>query len=198
MKRNLFQRRAIRPDASPSKVKYQGGFTMFELVISIIIILILTVVILNRVWFYQEQIEKASMMKIANALQGSLYVQYASLLAQRREADLKELVNENPMHWLMQAPDNYVGEFAEVKPDSVPPGSWAFDLSTRELIYVPYRSDFFAPGKGGLKWVRYKAQIMYYPMLGKEHKVGSKNTSKELSGVLFNPVENFQWFERGD
>ena len=194
MTRYNFQRRTILPESDWRGVKTQRGFTMFELLISLIIISILTVVLLNRVWFYQEQIEKASMMQLANTLQGALFVRYSSLLAQRRDADIKALVDENPMHWLMQAPANYAGEFAEVTPNTVPPGSWAFDLGTRELIYVPEKSDFLAPGKNGFKWVRYKAQLIYYPMLGKQQKDGTKKQAKELSSVFFKPVENYHWF----
>jgi len=103
MTRYNFQRRTSLPESDWRGVKTQRGFTMFELLISLIIISILTVVLLNRVWFYQEQIEKASMMQLANTLQGALFVRYSSLLAQRRDADIKALVDENPMHWLMHA-----------------------------------------------------------------------------------------------
>jgi len=59
---------------------------------------------------------------------------------------------------------------------------------------VPEKSDFLAPGKNGFKWVRYKAQLIYYPMLGKQQKDGTKKPSRELSSVFFKPVENYQWF----
>jgi prepilin-type N-terminal cleavage/methylation domain-containing protein len=174
------------------------GFTLIELVVVIAIISILISALLTRVWFYQEQAEKAAMEQVAGALQSSLVLQYAHLLTQGQEAKVKNLVEENPTRWLMRQPPNYAGEFQGVIPEEIAPGNWAFDLKTHELIYVPDRTEYFVPGKDGNKWVRYRARLLYEPMRGAAAP-GSKNRgAQELTSVLFEPVEPYQWMVKGE
>ena len=170
------------------------GFTLIELIVAITIIVFLMGMLLTRIWFYQEQAEKAAMEQVAGALQTALVMQYGHMLVNNREADVKNLVNENPVRWLMQKPRNYSGEYFGMTPDTIPPGNWAFDLKTRELIYVPDRSEYFVPGKNGLKWVRYRARLEYERV---PESVANKS-EVELTGVLFEPVERYQWLIQGE
>ena len=174
------------------------GFTLIELIVTITIIVILAGLLLNRVWFYQEQAEKAAMEQVAGALQSSLLMQYGHLLTSGNEAEVNSLITENPTRWLQRVPANYAGEFPGVTPAAIPPGNWAFDLQTHELIYVPSRSEYFTPGKDGLKWVRYRARLLYEPRRGTLAKAGKSKSAEVLTGVLFEPVEPYQWLVRGE
>lgn len=182
------------PCISPRPSK---GFTLIELVVTFTVIAILAGLFLNRIRFYQEQAEKVAMEQVASALQSSLVLQYGHLLASGREAEVKNLATEAPILWLMKKPLNYAGEFSGLTPDAIEPGNWAFDLQTRELVYVPYRTEYFTPGKDGRKWVRYRARLVHEPVRGVAAKVGENNAALELSGVLFEAVEPYQWLERG-
>jgi len=71
------------------------GFTLIELIVAITIIVFLMGMLLTRIWFYQEQAEKAAMEQVAGALQTALVIQYAHLLTRGREAEVKNLVSEN-------------------------------------------------------------------------------------------------------
>lgn len=184
--KSVTQFSALRPQ--PSR-----GFTLIELIVVITIIVFLAGTLLNRIWFYQEQAEKAAMEQMAGALQTALVMQYGHLLTRGQEAEIKNLVAENPMRWLMQKPANYSGEFYGMTPAAIAPGNWAFDLRSRELIYVPYRTEYFVPGKDGLKWVRYRARLEYEPLPGSKNK-----GAQELTSILFEPVERYQWFVRGE
>ncbi|MBI4937723.1 MAG: type II secretion system protein [Nitrosomonadales bacterium] len=166
------------------------GFTLFELIVAIIIVSILAGTLLNRVWFYQEQAEKTAMVEVAGAIQTALVLQYGRLMARGAEADATALAADNPMNWLAKQPGNYSGEFYDPSPRSVAPGNWVFDLKSRELIYVVDRSEHFTPGKSGQKWVRYRANLMREPAQG----VSGKN-SKEPGGALFEPIEPYWWFD---
>ncbi len=168
------------------------GFTLIELIVVIAIFSVLAGTLLSRVWFYQEQAEKTAMAGVAGAIQSALVMQHGRLLVRGMESEVTALAADNPMKWLAKQPHNYSGEFYDLTPRSVAPGNWVFDLKTRELIYVLDRADHFIPGKDGQKWIRYRVNLMYDPVLG-----ASGKTSKELVGVLFEPVEAYQWFDRG-
>ncbi|MBI5435627.1 MAG: hypothetical protein HY937_00680 [Nitrosomonadales bacterium] len=156
----------------------------------ITVLSVLAGTLLSRVWFYQEQAEKAAMVGVASAIQGALVMQYGRLLVRGMESEVTALATDNPMRWLSKQPRNYSGEFYDPTSRSVAPGNWVFDLKTRELIYVLDRADHFIPGKDGQKWIRYRANLMYGPALG-----ASDNTSKELAGVLFEPTVPYRWFD---
>lgn len=173
--------------------KSSRGFTLIEMVVVVTIVAILYTVFLNRVWFYQERAEKAAMVEIEGALQSALVMQYGRLLVRGRESEITGLAQENPMKWLQKIPRNYAGEFYDPQPDSVEPGSWVFDLKTRELIFILNRADYFIPGKDGQKWIRFRVRLMYEPALPALGKRGKPY--KELAGTLFEPVEPYRWFE---
>ena len=65
-----------------------------------------------------------------------------------------------------------------MSPRTVAPGNWAFDLKSRQLIYVVDRGDYFKPGKDGQKWVRFRVNLLY------EAAEGAGASGKELVGVF--------------
>lgn len=167
------------------------GFTLIELIIVISIVVILAGLFLVRVPFYQEQAEKAAMQQVAGAIQSALVLRYGALVARGagNEKELSRLATENPMNWLQQKPENYAGEFYAPSPRAVGPGQWVFDLQSRDLIYIPDRSDYFVAGKDGNKWIRFHVQLEFEPALGRPE------SGKELSSTLFKPAEPYHWLD---
>ena len=159
------------------------GFTLFELMIVICIISVLAIIFFKRVLFYQEMAEKASVQQVVGALQSALVLQFGHLMASGGE---KNIVYENPMDWLMQKPGNYAGEFNQVNPSKMEPGTWVFDKSTHELIYYPDHAEYFKSSNSEAKWIRYQTRLMYEPNL-RNKKI------HELSGLIISPVEPYQW-----
>ena len=165
------------------------GFTLIELIVVISIVAVLIGSLLYRVSGYQEQAEKAAMQQVVGALQSALTMQYGSLMAHGKEAQVTRLVTENPMDWLSKVPENYSGEFYAPTPGSVAPGNWVFDLKTRDLIYVVNRGKHFKPGRDGYKWIRFHVKLDY-------QRLPAGGNGKALTGVLFAPVEPYDWFGR--
>ena len=183
----LYSRQVGNNYALCSHGNSQGGFTLLELVVVIAIVVFLATTFLNRVWFYQEQAEKAAMVEVAGVIQNELLMKYGHLLIRNEIAGVAALATENPMGWLAKVPRNYAGEFYDPLPVALPSGNWAFDLKSHELIYVPERTDYFVPGTDGQKWIRYRVKLLYDPVSG--------GGGKALVGVLFEPVEPYRWFE---
>jgi general secretion pathway protein G len=166
------------------------GFTLIELVVVIIIIVVMMGLFLNRMQFYQEQVEKTAMEGVAGAIQSALTMQYGQIMTRGKSSDAVVLDQENPMNWLQRKPRNYAGEFYDPTPLSVESGNWVFDLKSRDLIYVMRNADYFKPGKDGRKWIRFHVALIYE----KPRLPSLQDAPTELTGALFEPVEPYSWF----
>lgn len=166
------------------------GFTLLELVAVISIIVVLMGLFLNRALFYMEQAEKTAMEQVAGSVQSALTMQYGQILTRGKPSDVAALASDNPMNWMQRRPRNYAGEFYDPAPVTVAPGNWVFDLKSRELIYVPDRTDHFKPGRDGKKWIRFHVVVNYEP----SRLPSLQSAAPELTGLMFVPVEPYSWF----
>ena len=143
----------------------------------------------DRLRSYQEAAEKAAMQQTAAAIKSALQMRAAAYMINGREGEIENLRDENPIAWLQEKPADYSGEFYADAYARVRPGSWYFDLTRRELVYVIKLGDNFKPGPDGRKWVRYRVRIGYedLPQQG-------GGTRKVFSALSFAPVQPFVWF----
>lgn len=180
-----------KPRHTALGTQYCKGFTLLELIVVICIISILIGLFLKKVPLNQELAEKAAMEQTAAAMQSILVMRCGSLMVRgaATEKELGALTTDNPIMWLQQKPRNYAGEFFDPTPQTVMPGSWMFDLKTRDLIYVLDRGDNFTPGKSGQKWIRFHVRLQYEPRIG-----GVAGEKQELTSTLFEPTEPYRWF----
>ena len=162
------------------------GFTLVELLVVVSLVAIFASMLFSRVWFYQEMAEKAAMQQVVSALQTGLILQYGHRMASNQGSRIDNISTENPMDWLVQKPGNYAGEFDAIKPGTIEPGNWAFDLNSHELIYVPDHVEYFVPARNGVKWIRFRTRLDY------EAGYGGKG-GQVLTGVIFAPAEPYQW-----
>jgi len=168
----------------------QRGFTLIELIVVIIIVVVMMGLFMDRVLFYQEQAEKTAMVEVAGAIQSSLTMQYGQILTRGKPSDVPALAQDNPMNWLQKKPRNYAGEFYDPTPLSAESGNWMFDLRSRDLVYIVRSANYFKPGKDGKKWIRFHVAVNHEA----SRLPSLQNTSSELTGILFEPVEPYSWF----
>ena len=166
-----------------------AGFTLFELIVVICIVSILAGILLNRLEVYKEAAEKAAMQQTAAAIKSALQMRVASYMITGRDKEIENLRNENPVSWLQEKPADYAGEFYADAYARVRPGSWYFDLSRRELVYVVNLGANFKPRADARKWVRYRVRIEYDTVPQKDAP-----SRKVLSAVTFAPVQAYVWF----
>lgn len=167
-----------------------AGFSLFELILVIIIVALFAGVLLGRFVTYQEMAEKAAMEQTAGAVRSALNLQMARLITQGKVDDIPKIVTVNPMKFMTEQQKNYVGEFYEASLDNIPPGSWYYDLKQKELVYLVYRGGHFQPGPDGMKRVRYKVGLVYNEDLFRNNGVVA---GKELGGVVLKEVEPYTW-----
>jgi len=188
--RRVEVRHALTPRILRGPAGRHAGFTLFELIVVICIVALLAAILFNRLRFYEEAAEKAAMQQTAAAIKSALQMRVASYMISGRDNEIENLRNENPVSWLQESPVYYAGEFHADAYARVQPGSWYFDLTRRELIYVINLGDNFKPGPDGRKWVRYRVRIEY------DEQVPEKGAPprKVLSAASFAPVQPYTWF----
>ncbi len=183
----------MHPVSAPRSMRHpvlaQAGFTLFELIVVGCVVSLLAGILLNRLHVYQEAAEKAAMQQTAAAIKSAVQMRVASYMIGGRDSEIENLGAKNPIAWLQESPGNYVGEFFADAYARVPPGSWYFDLTRQELVYVLNLGNNFKPGPDGRKWVRFRVRIAYEDM-----PQADGATRKVLSAVSFAPIQPFVWF----
>ena len=189
MRRLLTLRRMLTLRVGRTPAGGQAGFTLFELIVVICIVALIAGILFNRLRLYEEAAEKAAMQQTAAAIKSALQMRVASYMISGRDNEIENLRKENPVRWLQENPAGYAGEFYADAYARVRPGSWYFDLTRRELIYVINLGDNFKPGPDGRKWVRYRVRIGY-----EEVPERGAPPRKVLSAVSFALVQPYVWF----
>lgn len=180
--------RAGRGVASSSRRAH--GFSLFELLVVLCVIGILFALFANRIIFYQELAEKSAMEATVGNLQSTLNLQFSQIQTRGQPSDVDMLLIDNPVKWLQKPPSNYAGEFYDATPSSVAPGHWLFDLKSRELIYVMQHTEHFHPNATGRFWVRFHAVRQDQ----KSVLASLQDAPRQLTALLFEPVEPYAWY----
>ena len=129
----------------------EKGFTLFELLVSAVMLGILALFLLDRMLTYQEMAEKTTVEMTVMNMRTGLRYQIAEYMTQNRDNEIDRLAGENPVKWLESPPPNYLGELSKPRSEDIPPGSWYFDLSKRALCYRVNKSRNFVSEQSGKK-----------------------------------------------
>ena len=163
-----------------------GGFSLVELAVCIALIGVFAGLLLERMLYYQEAAEKAVMELEANKLKLALQVHIGDLIARNRALDYPQIARENPMGWLDRPPVGYRGEFDGDVSAQLPKGSWYFDRSSAEVVYVVNLDRNFRPASAGRTRVRWRVKLV------QPEAVAAKDSM--VIGMQLVPVEPYRWF----
>jgi prepilin-type N-terminal cleavage/methylation domain-containing protein len=173
--------------ADNAKDQRQRGFSLLELVVAVAIVVVFGGVLLQRMLYLQEFAEMTAMeLTVANLRTGLRY-KTGDLLMRDKVSEIATLADENPVDWLENHPENYLGEF-ELKPDTDLRGKWYFDKTRHELVYTVNKGRHFLPAGDqdyALRWhaVRIGAK--------EESTSGSKSNAQWVALVQ---VAGGRWF----
>jgi prepilin-type N-terminal cleavage/methylation domain-containing protein len=126
------------------------GFTMFEFAVSAVIFAILMAILVNRLGVYQEEADRAKAEQLVGTMRAALQFKVGELIVTSRQASAVKFLDENPIDWLMEKPDNYLGEYYAPPPGTLPKGNWYFDRTSKTLVYLLNNGKSFVEGQSNL------------------------------------------------
>lgn len=139
----------------------QKGFKLLELAVATAIFAILVTLLLQRLWFYQEQAEQVAFKQVVANVRAALDIQLAQGHLPGHHVDLTMLSQQNPLDWLAEKPANYLGEFNGAPPVKAGGGYWYFDRNANSLIYLLKIRESF--GTQQLKPLKFKVELLRLP-----------------------------------
>jgi len=159
-----------------------NGFSLLESVVGLLLIGVFCALLLERLAYYQEAAEKAVMELEVNKFKLALQVHIGDLIARNRALDYAELARENPVLWLDRPPVGYRGEFSGNASAQLPRGSWYFDRSNAELVYLLNQDRNFRSPSEGRARVRWRVKTV---------RVAADST---VIGLQLALAEAYSWF----
>ena len=126
----------MRRDRYSVKPARNRGFTLFEMVVVICLIVILYMVAEQRLNDLPAAAERASFLGVLAQLKTALNVQMVSRMTAGNGSGVREMEGSNPMNYLLEMPKNYRGEVDSLNNNGLLKSSWYFDRSNGELVYV--------------------------------------------------------------
>ena len=164
------------------------GFTLIELIVVVCIVALCAAVLLDRLRLYQEAAEKAAMEYTVAVMKSALQLRVADMLVRGEEKNIGALARTNPMEWLMEPPAAYRGEFRAPQP-AVPRGSWYFDATRNEIVYVPNLDAHLERLADGSKRLRFRVRLDFEPK-------DPDSERRRFTGTRIEPVAPYIWFYR--
>lgn len=129
-----------------ARARRQGGATRLELAVATILAALLAGVLLNSIISIGGESERVAAKQLIGSLRTALAVRSAKVISTTGELGLLALAHQNPVSWLQQRPENYLGEYYSPQNDALPRGSWYFDRSATALVYLPSSQKSFSSG----------------------------------------------------
>ncbi len=168
-----------------------SGFSLFELVVVIVIISILMVVAISRLIALQVDAERFVMESVVGAVRSGLGIKVAESIVKQKTSTLPQYENSNPMDLLAEVPGNYLGELdAEFDPHTIRKGSWYFDKTAWTLVYVVDNTGYFSGGMDDPPRARFRIRLVYTDVNGN----GMFDEGIDLiQGLRLAVLEPYQW-----
>jgi general secretion pathway protein G len=153
--------RALATFVATKQQQRQRGFKLFEFAVATAIFAILVTVLLQRIWYYQEQAEQVAVQQLVASVRLALEIKVVQARMPGHQVDLTMLADQNPMLWLADRPANYAGEYFSPTDQEVAVGNWYFDRHDKMLVYLLNKRTSF--GSSELKHLKFKVKSVRLP-----------------------------------
>lgn len=137
------------------------GFTLFEFVVVIVMIAILSGFLLDRVLPLIGQAERVAFLQTRQQIQSALLLEAAERVVRGESASLAGLTAANPMDLLLEPPGNYAGLISQYTSETMPRRAWFFDDDNGLLVYRPGRQARFQAINGPPDRIELRVSFVY-------------------------------------
>ena len=168
---------------------------MLELVLVIVIIAVLFVIAVDKLLILKVSAEQVAMKQVLGVLRSAMTLDIASHIVKNNIQGLATKEGTNPMDWLSEKPDNYIGILNEPDPTDVQGNSWYFDNYSRMLIYRVTNKEYFKSELSGPARARFKIKLDYTDI--NENGIFDYNID-EIHGLILTSIDAYQWTNEAD
>jgi prepilin-type N-terminal cleavage/methylation domain-containing protein len=170
------------------------GFSLFELLIVVVIVSVLLVVAIDKLLVLRFEAERAAVQTVIGALRSALYIEFAGAAARGELKRMDDAGGSNPMAYLAQTPEGYAGELYGPDPAVFEPGTWYFDLRDRALVYVVRFPQQFVTSLSGPPRLRLAVEPDYDDL----DRNGRFDPGRDpVRGLKLVPREPYYWKHEG-
>lgn len=119
---------------------FQKGFSLLELVVSILVVAVLMAVAYIKLERLAEDVERVSFEGVRNNIQAQVTLKVAYWFAEQQRVSKEMLEKKNPIDLVKHKPTNYGGELDYNELLVAPSERWYFVSDKRWLVYKVKRS----------------------------------------------------------
>ncbi|MDO8273058.1 MAG: hypothetical protein Q7U82_14275 [Gammaproteobacteria bacterium] len=194
------------------------GFSIFELILYLLISSIIFSISMRRFEQYPADAERANFLSILGQLKSAVTLQMMNGIAGGTFDEMGRLENSNPMALMLETPTNYAGAFSLVDEGNMPRRTWYFDSYNGQLVYLasPGLQIYSAAGdgSGSMNSIRFRVINKYSEVAKKADEGlgidagqvtglsvtgtgGSAATGGKWEGLVLEPVTPYNWNPQG-
>jgi len=163
---------------------------MLELVLVLTIISVLFTIAVDKLLTLKVEAERVAMNQILGSLRSAMSIHIASHISSGSVDKLIESAHSNPMTWLSDKPDNYLGVLDEPDPGDISPRKWYFDSYNKYLVYRVSNINHFSSPLKGPKRARFQVKLVYTDI----NENGKFNAGiDKIHGLSLKSIEAYQW-----
>lgn len=162
----------------------KNGHSLLEFAIVVSVFALLLAVALDKLGFYQQAGEQASVQALQINLRAALAGQVMTLQARGRESEMAALAGANPVRWLERPPAGYAGELSAAQAAGLAAGSWYFDPVLHVLVYVRNKQETGLNNAAGN--VCFRVELQRLP----EKNANAESTPVHQTGLELNEVND--------
>ncbi len=164
----------------------QRGFSLFEMVVVVLLIGVLMSMAIDRMLQMQISSERISVQQMLGVLNSAVNLQAAEWVVEQGIDSLSALENTNPMQYLQAPPYNYLGIRDDNAAGRYPAKSWYYDEKQNILVYTVKNTNYFATSLAGTPRIRLRVTLVYQ----EGAQPGHNNT---VRGVNVKTLDHYSW-----
>ena len=170
-----------------------AGFSLLELILVVTIIGLLFTVAVDRLLVLNVDAERTAMQHILGSLRSAMSIQVAKKISSGAVNQIPDMAGNNPMDWLSEKPDNYIGIKDEPDPADIQGYQWYFDAYHHWLVYRVGNTDYFSSPLKNAPRARFRVNLDYTDT----NQNGEFDSGiDEIHGLKLESVEPYKWLTK--